>query len=150
MTLPESLARRVDKLNSIITDAQDELNRLRTVYSRFPNLHAQHDKWNYARYFTSEANSIANDVDIQYTCGVIVARPLIVVNGFNIYSDPIDFLIGEDSSSYHAYNFYDNWEAQLIAKNINQVAIEKIRQYVIKFTAIDEDSEHDYTNQGNE
>src|SRR5271165_4343930 len=126
--ISDSLERRIDQLNDRIKSAQDELNKLRAVFTRFPNLQVNTDKWGCSRYFTSEVNEIVNEVDIQYSYGCVIVRPLFVYCGTNIHSDPIGFWIANEGD-YKSYDFNKNWKEQLSIKNINSVVIEKLIKF---------------------
>lgn len=124
-----SFKNRLDDLQLVISNAQDELKRLRKVYTEFPDIQVNTDTLNQQRYFSKKINQVANEVQFSNVNGILIARPLFVFNGFNIYSNPLEFHVAFSSEDYYGYDFINNWQKSLSENDICVTVIEKIEAY---------------------
>lgn len=146
MDISKSLQKRIDELQELIDSSKRELKNLRVIYTYFPDLQINMDRWSTRRFYSAKVNSSATNVDIHRSCGCcsdasIVVRPFLESQGYKIYSDPPAFYIGNDS--YYGCLLDSNWEDILRDKNISEIVFEKIREYKEKNSWTDDDNEDD-------
>jgi hypothetical protein len=101
------------------------------------------DRWSNIRYYSPKINKIADNVEIHHTCGCcsdapLIARPYVVVNGINLYSDPPKFGIGE--GLYGGGDRPDShWQEQF--KDFNPIITEIIQKYFDDNKPVEDDDE---------
>lgn len=105
----------------------DQYDLLEGVDSRWD------DRWDNIYYYSSKINNLANNVEIYHACtccsdAILIARPYIVVNGINLFSNPPTFNIGEGHDDCNIC--YGNWQNQF--KEFNPIIIEIIQKYFDK------------------
>jgi len=151
MTISKSLQDKVNNLNSTIEKSQEELKKLRVIYSKFPDLEIISNRWKTERYCSKLVNPIATEVDIGGSCSccadaAIMAYFSIKEDGITIYSNPPHIYIG--SKWDHSIKYFDdNWEDNLIENNISPTAILFLKEQEEKYRLqADNCSDDDYDN----
>lgn len=145
MSISNSLQKRIDELHNLIESSEVELKKLRLVYTYFPDLQVQIRHLRNLRkpiYYSEMVNSVAKDVEIIYSSNFgyyypIIAMPFVEFNGYKIYSNPSDFIIGNDNK------MDEDWEISLKENNISYVVIEKIKAYEEKNRRTDDYDDDD-------
>lgn len=121
-----SFQKRLSALNRIVESTEDELNKLRKVYSQFPHVHF-HEREKV--YYTPDANSVVTDVEFTFGRGSVYAHFYLTVNNIQVYADPPGIIIGFDNPGEIGYFFYDHTEKSLVERKIPAAVIEKVTAF---------------------
>jgi len=120
-----------------LAKAQKQMAEVTRLCEAFPDLEVSTDRWDRKRLVSAKVNSIADQVDFRHNCGCcadspLEARPFILFEGQQVFSDPDCFQVGEKNPSHYHDEPYDGWEERLRGKQISEVAIQLVRDYFAK------------------
>lgn len=110
----------------------NELNALKKLHSKYPDLKRYVGRWEKVVYYTTSVNKSVKDYDMRHNCGCCPDSPLEVWPFINteygkIYSDPPCFTIGENS--YYGDIPHNNWEDKLRKANIPEEIIVRLQAH---------------------
>lgn len=111
-TIQESLA----KLQAEQDAKQAELDRLKRLAEKYPDLQKHIGRWEKVAYYSKIANTQATRFDMRHNCGCCSDSPLelwpyMETPDGNIYTDPPMFTIGEREGL--GDRPYDGWKRKL-------------------------------------
>jgi hypothetical protein len=121
--------------NDKIKKLEKELNEAKKAKELFPNVEIETDRWDNERFYSCDANSKADRVQIHRSCGccsgaAIYARPYITDSGTAVYSNPPSFTIAYGNEWGYGVEESEGWEEKMREKNISEEAIKKCREYL--------------------
>lgn len=121
---------RLNELHNNIKVAQNELEKLRLVYGRFPLISYSAGANGKGLYFSTEVNPVADTFSANFG-GHIEIIPFIHYNGFDIHTDPVVISINTTMTSDGQLVFIDSLEEKLSEHNINPDLILKIKEKLL-------------------
>lgn len=120
-----SLQRHVEGIQNSIKSGQDLLEKLRKIYTKFPDLSVAFLRYSQI-YLAESANPIVDEIDyIEYSDEIYVEF-FHTYNGMKIYSNPMEFPLTQDGE------VIENWKEFLIEAKISSVVIDMVNLYVEK------------------
>jgi hypothetical protein len=123
----------ISALEKEALEKNSELKRIKRIYEKYSDLGYNQDRGGQIRLTSPSVNSIADRVDISYSyvcCddATIIARPYAWIGVTKVYSDPVQFVVGE--KHYRGGDeAYDNWQNKLIDAGLSQIIIDEIEKY---------------------
>ena len=111
-----------------------DINNIKKLQTKFKDLKFYSGRrFNKGAYYTSEVNSLVDNIDIYDSCSccndaALYCSSYLIVDGIRVYSNPIEFYIAE-SAGNGTYYFKEDYICELINENINRQVIDKIEDY---------------------
>lgn len=121
-----SFQKRLEDLQRVVFSAEDELKKLRLVYSKFPEVLFNVDR---KIYYTSDANPVVTDVEFTFGYNSVYALFYLTVNNVRVYADPPSLIIGFENHGEMGYFFYDHTEKFLVEAKVPAAVIEKVTAF---------------------
>lgn len=123
------------KLMEIIEKENKDLELKKELLENFPDLELHSLRWS-TQYSSKSINKIVTEFYKKNSCGccldsVIKIRPYIKYKNVYIFTNPVEFDIGENSE-YNGPNYLDNWKDKFIETEINPILINKVEQYILQ------------------
>lgn len=120
-----SLQRHVNEIQNSIKSGQELLEKLRKIYTKFPDLAVAFLRFSQI-YLAESANPIVDEINyIEYSDETYVEL-FHIYNGMKIYSNPMEFSLTQDGE------VIENWKEFLVEAKISSVVIDMVNQYVEK------------------
>jgi hypothetical protein len=148
-----SIDEHILQLEKEIADKQKEVDGLKALKGRYPDLQRQEARWKKISYASKSVNDKVDDFEQRFNCGCCSDSPLEVFPFLNtsdgkIYSSPSCFTIGErcDYPHYRGITPYPNWQDKLRKENIPEALIERMENL---FTPEDDDEDDTSLEEGN-
>lgn len=119
---------------STIKAMQKKLAEIENIKNLFPDVEVFTDRWQKKYYKSKSVNAIVDQWDYHASCGccpdaAIYYRAYIEFNGINIYSDPVQMYVGNQSySHYDKIDPTKNWKENIEKYGLNK----KIEEEIIK------------------
>lgn len=143
-----AIERHIEKLQKEAAGARAELGRIARLRREFPDLETDTDRWGHIRYMARSANSRVDQVLFHRNCGCCAdtplhARPYLEFEGFKIYSNPCNVMVGSHSEWGDGFKENDHWRAAYEEAGVNPAVIESIRRHIEYLAHDDEDENED-------
>jgi len=120
----------IETLEKELNDKQEELKNLRALYTKYPDLKRNVNRWKRVRFYSASVNNKVDKYDCSHNCGCCSDSPLEVwpyleTEFGNVYSDPFCFQVGE-KHGISGDVAYPGWKKNLREAKIPENIIESV------------------------
>ena len=135
--MPSELGAFLNKEQSEADKRSQELNTIRSLQARYPDLEQVTHRWKKETFSTTGVNNITTDVDIRHSCGCcpdspIEAFPYAIVEGVKLYSKPSRFCVGEKYEPGFGELASTGWADNMRKEGIAEAVIIRVQEFFDK------------------
>lgn len=140
------------EIDKYLEEKHKEIDQLRAevaeivkLRQEFSDLEVHINRWEKVRFWSPSVNPLANDAEINHSCGCCSDSPLLATpvlkkeDGTKVYGTP-EIFVGQKNEFRYGDTLDEGWEEKLREKNVSDVVIEKVRLWD---TPVDKNEDED-------